>query len=79
MRKAVAVQQFAWLIGLALIVGAPQSLNAAQVNDALVCPPAEVELSPTTYLRSMSLDLRGVAPTVEEYETVAELGEVPVQ
>ena len=79
MRKAVAVQQFAWLIGLALIVGAPQSLDAAQVNDALVCPPTEVELSPTTYLRSISLDLRGVAPTVEEYEAVAALGEVPDQ
>jgi hypothetical protein len=79
MQRAGKIRQLALLIAAALTLGAPQALDAALVNDALVCPPAEIELSPTTHLRSISLDLRGVAPTVAEYKAVADLGEVPDQ
>ena len=47
--------------------------------EELCCPPAADELSPTEYLRALSLDLRGVIPTVDELERVAGAGEVSVE
>jgi hypothetical protein len=41
------------------------------------CPTDEAWLEPTAYLKAISLDLRGVVPTLEEYETVVEMGAVP--
>jgi len=41
------------------------------------CPDEEPELSVTRYARGLSLDLRGVVPTVEELETIRAAGEVP--
>ncbi len=42
-----------------------------------VCPPDELEMEPTRYLRALSLDIRGTVPTMEEYAQVTEAGAVP--
>ena len=61
-----------WL--LLLLIG---SLSLAQAAEPPTCPTDAEWLEPTTYLKSLSLDLRGVVPTLEEYEQVAEMGAVP--
>ena len=45
--------------------------------DEPYCPPEAEVLSPTEYLRALSLDLTGVVPTIEQLETVSADGEVP--
>ncbi len=45
-------------------------------NEALRCEPDEPELDLHRYLRALSLDLRGVVPTVEEHDAVEAAGEV---
>lgn len=50
---------------------------SAQAAEPPVCPTDGQWLEPTAYLKALSLDLRGVVPTMEEYEEVAALGEVP--
>ncbi len=46
-------------------------------NDALVCPVNKAEMDKYTYLRSLSLDLRGVVPTVQEYNSLNNKKDVP--
>ena len=45
--------------------------------DEAYCPPEAEELSPTEYVRALSLDLLGVVPTLEQLESVATDGDVP--
>lgn len=49
----------------------------AHAVDPPTCPTDEEMLEPTAYLKLLSLDLRGVVPTIEEYEQVVALGDVP--
>ena len=51
--------------------------GAQLANEALVCPAEGPEIGPTEELRALSLALRGDIPTMDEYELVAGLGEVP--
>jgi len=63
------------LVVAALLLCAPAAL-AQETNEALLCPDEEPELSLTRYARGLSLDLRGVVPTVEEMEAVRAAGEL---
>ena len=47
------------------------------IADELYCPSEAELLSPTEYLRALSLDLTGVVPTIEQLEAVADEGAVP--
>src|SRR3954464_10916405 len=51
-------------------------LLAFGVNAAEVCSPSG-EVDKYQYLRRLSLDLRGRVPTVEEYEALETVGDVP--
>lgn len=51
-------------------------LAAAGAEEPEVCPTDEAILDGTAWLRALSLDLRGVVPTPEEYAAVAEAGTV---
>jgi hypothetical protein len=46
-------------------------------NQDILCPEDEPEMSATRYARGLSLDLRGIIPTVEEFETIRAAGEIP--
>ncbi len=53
-------------------------LAVASADDALpTCPTTDTTLTGAQLLRTLSLDLRGVIPTVEEYARVGEDGSVP--
>lgn len=51
--------------------------SAAPVNSELVCRPDTTTLTPHELLRSLSLDLRGVTPTMDEYTSVDEAAGIP--
>ncbi len=54
-------------------------LGAARAEDDPTCPVAEERLSGAAWLRALSLDLRGVIPSPEEYAALDEDGEVPAE
>ena len=60
------------LLPLALMV-----LPTVVQGDDPTCRPEAPRLSRDEYLRALSLDLRGVIPSMEEYESVASLEDVP--
>ena len=59
------VAVFAWMMS-----------GSAMAEDYPICEPEGDRLERTSYLRALSLDLRGTVPTVEEYEQVIADGEV---
>ena len=61
-----------WAGALALALMAPCS---AQANEASCLPEAD-RMDELSYLRSLSLDLRGYAPSAEEYLQVKAEGSV---
>lgn len=63
-----------WLIALPLVALA---LPGVVQGDDPTCRPEAPRLSRDEYLRALSLDLRGVIPSMEEYESVASMDEVP--
>ena len=60
---------FVLLVGVRTAASDPAGLE-------LVCPDDEPEVSLSRHLRELSLDLRGIVPTLEEYEEVLAAGEV---
>jgi len=62
---------------LALIGLVIPAASAEPYNDELVCRPPAPELSAHETLRAMSLDLRGVPPTLAEYEAIDATGGIP--
>ena len=46
------------------------AIETLQPNDALICQDDPVKLDPARYLRALSLDLRGLPPTMEEIESL---------
>jgi hypothetical protein len=63
-----------------LLVAIWTSPALADPDEAIeaVCPPDDdLEMEPTRYLRALSLDLRGIVPTLEDYALFIEAGEVP--
>ena len=65
------------LIAVALAWLSPASASAQLTNADLRCAPDDAELDLHRYLRALSLDLRGVVPTVVEHEAVEDAGELP--
>jgi len=65
------------LLLFAVLLAAPSAWSQDPANQDLLCPDEEPELSLTRYVRGLSLDLRGIVPTVEEYEQVLAAGELP--
>ncbi len=51
-------------------------LTSVPADSPAWCPPEAVEVDPYRLLRSLSLDLRGVVPSIEEYALVDEAGGV---
>ena len=63
-------------ITLGLLAMVPSAVSQpANMDDW--CPAPSPEVDEYRYLRSLSLDLRGTVPTVEEYEILEAEGEVP--
>lgn len=62
----------ATLAGLTLLTPAP-----AECADPALCRPQRTRLDADGYLRAVSLDVRGVVPTVEEHAMVEAAGDVP--
>ncbi|MEE2827611.1 MAG: hypothetical protein VX498_00365 [Myxococcota bacterium] len=73
MRRVTRVLSLA-LLGLFLLVPVAGSQPA---NMDEWCPDPDPEQDSLRYFRSLSLDLRGYVPSVEEYAVVEEAGEVP--
>jgi len=61
----------------ALVVAFALVTPEARSQDAAECAPEVAQLDRYQYLRALSLDLRGVVPTVEEYEALDDLDDVP--
>ena len=64
------------LLPLAALVFLP-ALPTQALDAAAWCPPEEVAVEPDRHLRNLSLDLRGVVPTLDDYGVVEDAGEVP--
>ncbi|MFN3202607.1 MAG: hypothetical protein ACE366_29720 [Bradymonadia bacterium] len=66
-------------LGVLAFIGCLVAPAGAQLaNEGERCAPDEPEMSPHRYLRSVSLDVRGVVPTLEEYAALdAALAEMP--
>ena len=64
--RAPAARAVSAVVVLALVT----AVSAASAADAPSCPDVAPELDASQYLRSLSLHLRGVPPTLEEYEAV---------
>ncbi|MBJ95776.1 MAG: hypothetical protein CMP23_15045 [Rickettsiales bacterium] len=64
------------LLALGLCLALP-ALAQPEATQDLLCPEEDLALSLTRYARGLSLDLRGVVPTVEELQEVDQAGEVP--
>ena len=58
---------------MALIGAALAGVAATPHAPDAVCPPADQPMDPARYLRSLSLDLRGYAPALSEYELIDEV------
>ncbi|HIA02032.1 MAG TPA: hypothetical protein EYN06_05740 [Myxococcales bacterium] len=73
------MMQKTWILFVTLAFLAVPLNGQAELlpNEALVCPPDSPELDRYGYLRAISLDIRGVVPTVEEYNTLDQLDGVP--
>jgi hypothetical protein len=65
--------RLSWLLVPVLALLLPTAVE----GDAPGCAPEAPWLSRDEYLRALSLDLRGVVPTMEEYESVAAMDDVP--
>jgi hypothetical protein len=65
------------LLACLALIGLAIPAAAEPYNDELVCRPPAPELSAHEILRAMSLDLRGVPPTLAEYESLDATGGVP--
>ncbi len=59
------------------LVALPTAVSAEPFNADLVCRAPTAELTPHERLRAVSMDLRGMPPSMEEYETVTQTGTVP--
>lgn len=73
MRHLVATLSAALALSAGGLVAAGAQ-TTTMPNDALVCPADVPELTPTAYLRAVSLDLRGELPSVDEYQAVLDAG-----
>ncbi|HRE92423.1 MAG TPA: hypothetical protein PK095_25125, partial [Myxococcota bacterium] len=60
----------ALLLGLFVVLGQPAHAEPASY-EAELCAPPDDSLSPTRWLRATSLAVRGLVPTLEEYQAVA--------
>ena len=60
-----------------LLLFVPFLCASAYGAEPQTCPTDGDWLTGTNYLKALSLDLRGVVPTFEEYQEVASSGEVP--
>jgi len=69
LKRALTMSLFVLLVGVRTAASDPAGLE-------LVCPDDEPEVSLSRHLRELSLDLRGIVPTLEEYEEVLAAGEV---
>ncbi len=67
-------QRMLWILVSVLLI--PGASTGSLPNPDLVCPPDTIETDDYTYLRTLSLDLRGTIPTLEEYAQVESAGEV---
>lgn len=72
-------QHIALYMALLGALWAPGSVAQAQesTNEAEACAPAQARTDKYRHLRALSLDLRGVPPTAQEYEALAEHDDVP--
>jgi hypothetical protein len=77
MRRAITVSVAALALaaagGVALTLLTPSS---AECDDPALCRPQQTRLNDHGYLRALSLDIRGVAPTPAEYAAMEEAGGV---
>lgn len=64
-----------WFIAPALALGLAWVAPRGDAQDA--CRPEIAEMDKYSYLRALSLDLRGVVPTMEEYESLEGVDDVP--
>jgi len=71
------MKQYAASLVLSLLLAASPVFAQDGSNQDLLCPDEDPEMSVTRYARGLSLDLRGVVPTVEEFEVIRAAGEVP--
>lgn len=76
MRRSASIH--ALIVALTLALGVPGAA-LAEGNDELLCPPEAPELDRFQLLRSMSLDLRGDLPTVDELAALKDADDVPEQ
>ena len=65
---------------LSMLLAAGPPLASAQVDPgSVLCAPETPELDLHRTLRALSLDLRGVVPSVDEHEMVEATGEIPTE
>ena len=72
--KRLRSEWLVWALAAAAILapaGGARTQDPGPSGDAASCPPDVADLSPTEYLKALSLDLRGVVPTVAEYEAIS--------
>lgn len=73
----------ALLLGVTLPVALYQGLASddasSLANADAVCPPDKPDMSRFRYLRSLSLDLTGALPTMEDFQAVDGLPDVPLE
>lgn len=69
MNTGPLTKTFRWLAALTLVA----QLSPAQANDGELCAPPEDSLSATRWLRATSLAIRGLIPTPQEYEAIADV------
>ena len=70
----------AWAaLGATLGAGSPALADEPQglANEDKACPPLEAKTDKYRHLRALSLDLRGVPPSAQEYAALADLEDVP--
>jgi len=66
-----------WIAWLALLATAAGARADGRANESLVCRADLPQQDKYSYLRSLSLDLRGVTPTQEEYAALDGVDDVP--
>ncbi len=64
------------MLSLALVLASVQAQELEGVPEPPTCPPVEEMLDGHRWLRAISLDVRGVVPSPEEYDRLVD-GEVP--
>lgn len=68
------------LLGISMLIPPATALaqqDQAATNEPEACAPAETRTDKYRHLRALSLDLRGVPPTTEEYAALADHDDVP--